>query len=62
VRSAKAHALHYDQMVVDLLHSDPTTTIVPPSELLSSSDLEDFFVFKGFEPLLLLMSLTIDSC
>jgi hypothetical protein len=54
VRSAKARAPCFDQMVVDLLHCDPMTTVAPPPELLISSNLEYFLSLQRPLPLNLL--------
>jgi len=48
VQRTKARSPWYDQTVVDPLHRYPTATVVPPHELLISSNLEDFSIFKGF--------------
>jgi hypothetical protein len=42
VQSTKARALLLDQMIVDLLHCDPMTTVALSPEILIFSDLEYF--------------------
>jgi hypothetical protein len=60
MQSAKAHAPFSDQMVVDPLHCDPTTTVAPPPELLTYSDLEYFLSARRIRPLLLLRARLLD--
>jgi hypothetical protein len=61
MQGVKACAPYTDQMDVDPFLCDPTTIVSPPLELLISFDLEVFSVFKGIEPFLLLMILTLGS-
>jgi hypothetical protein len=60
VRSAKAHAPCSDQKVVDPLHCDPMTTVAPPPELLTCSDLEYFLSARRIRPFLLLRARLLD--
>jgi hypothetical protein len=54
MQSIKDHEPYKDQMVNDPFLYDLMATVVPPPELLISSDLEYLLVFKGFKPFLLL--------
>jgi hypothetical protein len=60
VPSAKVRAPCLDQMVVDPWHCDPMTTVAPPPELLTYSDLEYFLSARRIRPLLLLRARLLD--
>jgi hypothetical protein len=60
VPSAKVRAPCLDQTVVDPWCCDPTTTVAPPPELLTYSDLEDFLSARRIRPLLLLWACLLD--
>jgi hypothetical protein len=60
VPSAKVHAPCLDHMVVDPWHCDPMTTVAPPPDFLTYSNLEDFLSARRIRPLLLLRACLLD--
>jgi hypothetical protein len=60
VPSAKVCAPCLDQTTVDPSHCDPTTTVVPPPEILTYFDLEYFLSARKIRPFLLLWARLLD--